>query len=189
MRKITILAGFPALASVVSFLYFATEALPQGTAANQTKSIVTATTAFLNSLSPEQREKILFPFVLEKTATAAKFARTDGGRGPGGPGAGGNGPGGGARGPGDPGRGGGGSGGDRKGPGGGPGGGAGFGFVGEQYGKAVWSNYPVSDVPRPGLTLGSLSPAQRESETHMMQVLLSAKGYQKVLETMGSDQA
>jgi Protein of unknown function (DUF3500) len=188
MRKITILAGFPALALVVSFLYFATEALPQGTAANQTNSIVTATTAFLNSLSPEQREKILFPFVLEKTATAAKFART-GGRGPGGPGAGGNGPGGGARGPGDPGRGGGGSGGDRKGPGGGPGGGAGFGFVGEQYGKAVWSNYPVSDVPRPGLTLGSLSPAQRESETQMMQVLLSAKGYQKVLETMGSDQA
>jgi hypothetical protein len=189
MRKITILAGFPALALVVSFLYFATEALPQGTAANQTKSIVTATTAFLNSLSPEQREKILFPFVPEKTATAAKFARTGGGRGPGGPEAGGNGPGGGARGPADPGRGGGGSGGDRKGPGGGPGGGAGFGFVGEQYGKAVWSNYPVSDVPRPGLTLGSLSPAQRESETHMMQVLLSAKGYQKVLETMGSDQA
>jgi hypothetical protein len=188
MRKITILAGVPALALVVSFLYFATEALPQGTAANQTKSIVTATTAFLNSLSPEQHEKILFPFVPEKMATAAKFARTGGGRGPGGPGGGGNGPGGGARGSGDPGRGGRGAG-DHKGPGGGPEGGAGFGFVGEQYGKAVWSNYPVSDVPRPGLTLGSLSPAQRESETHMMQVLLSAKGYQKVLETMGSDQA
>jgi hypothetical protein len=189
MRKITILAGFPALALVISFLYFATEALPQGTAANQTKSIVNATTTFLNSLSPEQREKILFPFVPEKTATAAKFARTGGGRGLGGPGGGGNGPGGGARSPGDPGRGGGGPGGDPKGPGGGPGGGGGFGFVGEQYGQAVWSNYPVSDVPRPGLTLGSLSPAQRESETHMMQVLLSSKGYQKVLETMGSDQA
>jgi hypothetical protein len=193
MRQITIFNRVPALALVALCLYFATAASPQGTAANQTKSVVTATAAFLNSLNPEQREKIQFPFTPEKTATAAKFARTGGGRGPGGPVGGGNGPGGVARGSSDPGRGGGGPGEDRKGPGGGPGGGpgmgAGFGFVGEQYGKAVWSNYPVSDVPRPGLTLGSLSPAQREAETHMMQVLLSAKGYQKVLETMGSDQA
>jgi hypothetical protein len=35
------------------------------------------------------------------------------------------------------------------------------GFVGEQYGKAIWSNFPVSDVPRPGLQLGSLNSAQR----------------------------
>lgn len=168
---------------------FAGTASSQSTTASQTKSVVAATNAFLNSLSPEQREKVLFPFIPEKTAKAAKFARTGGGRGPG---AGGNGPGGPGRGPGDPGRGGP-PGGDRKGPGGGPGGGAGMGpgggFVGEQYGKAVWSNYPVSDVPRPGVTLGSLSPAQREAETKMMQVLLSPKGYQKVLETMGSDQA
>ena len=171
MRKITILASVPALALAAFSVYFATAAPPQDTAANQTKSIVSATTAFLNSLSPTQREKIQFPFIPEKTATAAKFARAGGGRGPGG----------------------GGPGGDRKGPGGGPGGGPGmgpgFGFVGEQYGKAVWSNYPVSDVPRPGLTLGSLSPAQRDLAMHMMQVLLSSKGYQKVLETMGSDQA
>jgi hypothetical protein len=39
------------------------------------------------------------------------------------------------------------------------------------------------------LTLGSLSAAQRDAATHMLQVLLSAKGYQKVLEVMGSDQA
>jgi hypothetical protein len=161
MRKITILAWVPALTLAAFGMYFATAAAPQGTAANQTKSVVTVTTSFLNSLSPEQREKIQFPFTPEKTATAAKFARTGGGRGPGG----------------------GGPGGDRKGPGGG------FGFIGEQYGKAVWSNYPVSDVPRPGLTLGSLSPEQRDAAMHMMQVLLSPKGYQKVLETMGSDQA
>jgi hypothetical protein len=67
--------------------------------------------------------------------------------------------------------------------------GPGGGFVGEQYGQAVWSNFPVSDVPRPGLTLGSLSAAQREAAMHMMQVVLSPKGYQKILEIMGSDQA
>jgi hypothetical protein len=147
MRKITIFAWVPALALVAFCMYSATAASPQGTAANQTKSIVTATTAFLNSLSPAQREKVQFSFTPEKTATSAKFARAGGGRGPGG------------------------------------------GFVGEQYGKAVWSNYPVSDVPRPGLTLGSLSATQRDVAMHLMQVLLSAKGYQKVLETMGSDQA
>ena len=27
-------------------------------------------------------------------------------------------------------------------------------FTGEQYGDAMWSNFPVSDVPRPGLRLG-----------------------------------
>lgn len=61
-------------------------------------------------------------------------------------------------------------------------------FVGEQYGQAVWSNFPVSDVPRPGLTLGSLSAAQREATMHLLQVLLSPKGYGKVLDIMGSDQ-
>ena len=66
--------------------------------------------------------------------------------------------------------------------------GPGGAFVGEQYGHAVWSNFPVSDVPRPGLTLGSLSTAQRDAVTHLLQILLSAKGYQKVIEIMGSDQ-
>jgi hypothetical protein len=42
----------------------------------------------------------------------------------------------------------------------------------------VWSNFPVGDVPRPCLTLGSLSTAQRDAAMHMMQVLLSPKGYQ-----------
>jgi hypothetical protein len=36
-------------------------------------------------------------------------------------------------------------------------------FVGEQYGQAMWSDLPVSDVPRPGLRLGSLSAAQRDA--------------------------
>jgi hypothetical protein len=63
------------------------------------------------------------------------------------------------------------------------------GFAGEKYGEAVWSNYPVSDVPRPGLRLGTLNAAQRDTAMHALQVLLSPKGYQKVLNIMGSDQA
>jgi hypothetical protein len=76
--------------------------------------------------------------------------------------------------------------------GGPPGGGKGGqfpGFIGEQYGQAVWSNYPVSDVPRPGLKLGSLTIPQREAAMKMLQALLSTKGYEKVLQIMGSDQA
>jgi hypothetical protein len=63
------------------------------------------------------------------------------------------------------------------------------GFVGEKYGEAVWSNYPVSDVPRPGLRLGSLNATQRDAVRRALQVLLSPKGYQKALDIMGSDQA
>lgn len=62
-------------------------------------------------------------------------------------------------------------------------------FVGEQFGQSMWSNYPVSDVPRPGLRLGSLTPAQRAAAMQLLQMLLSPKGYQKVLQIMGSDEA
>ena len=61
-------------------------------------------------------------------------------------------------------------------------------FVGEQYGQAVWSNYPVSDVPRPGLTIGSLSAAQRAAAMNVLKVILSPEGYQKVIDIMDSDQ-
>lgn len=182
MNKTKIFAWAPVLTVAVLCLYFSARATPQTTTAGQTKAIIAATTTFLNSLSAAQREKIQFSFTPQKTATAARFARSGGpggrggandqagrgfndGRGPG------NGPSGG------PGRG--------RGPGMGPGG----GFIGEQYGQAVWSNFPVSDVPRPGLNLGSLSAAQRDAAMHMMQVVLSSKGYQKVLDIMGSDQA
>jgi hypothetical protein len=148
----------------------------------QTKTIVLATEAFLTSLSVEQRAKIAFRFIPQKAAVAAKFSRTNMPGGPGGPPKGnenkndkpqgwGNG----------------------MGPHGGPpGGGKGGqfpGFIGEQYGQAVWSNYPVSDVPRPGLKLGSLTIPQREAAMKMLQALLSTKGYEKVLQIMGSDQA
>ena len=135
-------------------------AISPTTPTDQTADIVKATTAFLNILDTAQRAKILFPFSRGKTAVAAKFQRTGQPGGPGGPG-----------GKGDSGRG--------QFP----------GFAGEQYGQAVWSNYPVSDVPRPGIRLGSLNPTQRAAAMHMLQQLLSDKGYEKVQEIMGSDQA
>ena len=168
-----------------------TETVAQTPANVQTQTIVAAATAFLDSLSPEQLGKVRFPFAPQETATLARFRRTGGG--PGGPGGPSGGPGDQGPPPGphrdhDD---------DRPhdrdaGPGGGPGKGPSMGpfggFVGEQYGQAVWSNYPVSDVPRPGLQLGSLSDAQRDAAMRLLQVLLSSKGYQKVLDTMGSDQ-
>ncbi len=144
------------------------------------QAVVVAADAFLNTLSAELRSKVQFPFVPQKHATMATFARSGGpAGGPGGRGDAG------ARGDagrqGDPGR---------QAPSGGPGGPGGFaGFVGEKYGEAVWSNFPVSDVPRPGVKIGDLSTGQRTALLHLLQVLLSANGYQKVLDIMGSDQA
>ncbi len=148
MNRVKILAWAPAIAFAALCMYFAAGATPQTTTGGQTKAIVTATTAFLTTLSTAEREKVHFPFTPQKTATAARFARSNAGPGPGGV----VGPHGAPGGPGGP--------GGRQGPGGGPGMGPPGGFVGEQYGQAVRSNFPVSDVPRPGLPLGSLSTAQ-----------------------------
>jgi Protein of unknown function (DUF3500) len=166
--------GFVALAG-----YFAMSGNTAAQAAvdSQTQAVVTAANAFLNTLTADQRQKVQFPFSPQKTASAAKFSRSGPagrpvgtpppqspqGRDHGGP--------------------------LGQGPGGGPGMGPPGGFVGEKYGDAVWSNYPVSDVPRPGLQIGSLSAGQRTAAMHLLQVLLSPGGYQKVLEIMGSDQA
>ena len=150
-------------------------AIAEAAVGAQTQVIVTAATAFLSSLSADERRKVQFAFTPQKAATAARFTRA---KGPGGAG-------GGAKSMGGPGT----PPGGEQGPGKGPGMGAGGGFVGEQYGQAVRSNYPVSDVPRPGLHLGNLNSAQRDALMHLLQVALSPKGYQKVLDIMGSDQA
>jgi hypothetical protein len=141
--------------------------------AAQTQAIVKATTTFLNSLSAEQRSKVEFEFVYQKTATASRGSLSGGPRG----GAGGRQ---GGRPQGD-------SGMRQNIPQGGRGRGGG-GVGGEQYGKDVWSNFPVSFVPRPGLTLGSLTTAQRNAAMNMLKELLSAAGYKKAIEIMGSDQ-
>src|SRR5690349_19809618 len=156
-------------------LYLANRTVAQTSRGAQTEAVVEATRSFLDSLSPAQREKVQFPFTAQKTATLARFARSGGAGGPAGGGRPGDRGGGdkqAGRGPDD----GGAPGGSRgRRPGMGPGG----GFVGEKYGEAVWSNYPVSDVPRPGLQLGSLSESQRTAAMHLLQVVLSPMGYQK----------
>jgi hypothetical protein len=88
----------------------------------QPQAIVTATTAFLDSLSADQRVQVQFTFTPQQTASAAHFTGGPNNR---------------------------------------------IAFVGEQYGQAVWSNFPVSDVSRPGLTLGSLSAEERNAAIHL----------------------
>jgi hypothetical protein len=116
MNKTNLLASALTVAALCGYFGWAGNApgaTTQAAAGANTQAIVTATTAFLNSLSADQRNKVQFPFTPQKTA-AARFKGGMNGQ---------------------------------------------MNFVGEQYGKAVWSNFPVSDVPRPGLRLGSLSPA------------------------------
>jgi hypothetical protein len=192
MSRLAPLAFVSALVCVASFGFFgrtgkAASAVPPTPADAQVQNVVAATMAFLNSLSTTQRENVQFTFAAQKTATAARFSRAGMGGKQGGPGGGPvNDP---SMRQANPGQ----QSGPRPGNGGAPGGGPGMGppggFIGEQYGQAVWSNYPVSDVPRPGLRLGNLSPAQRDAAMHLLQVALSPKGYQKILDIMGSDEA
>jgi hypothetical protein len=163
------------------------------TAQARTAAVVAAADAFLATLDAGQRGKVQFDFDPHQAPAAARFARSPppGGRPPGGPDEppAGPGPGPGAKDGGDA-HAAAGNGHPPGGPaGGGPGMGPGGDFVGERYGQAVWSNYPVSDVPRPGLALGSLDATQRAAAMHLLQTLLSPQGYRKVLDIMGSDQA
>jgi len=176
MRKILLLVSASMVSAVGLCGFFGVRhAMAKSTAEAQTKAVAAAATEFLNSLSAEQRAKVQFAFLPQKAATAAKFARKfqPGGNGMDG------------KGPGGP---------PPQGPSGasphvgGPGMGPMGGFVGEKYGESVWSNYPVSDVPRPGLQLGSLTAAQRDAAMRLLQLALSSKGYHKVLEIMGADQ-
>lgn len=64
-----------------------------------------------------------------------------------------------------------------------------FFFVGEQYGKAVWSNFPISDVPRPGLRLGNMSVEEQTATMNLLRTALSDRGYSKVQDIMDADQA
>jgi hypothetical protein len=51
-------------------------AIAKITADAQTQAAATAMTAFLNSLSADQRKKVQFPFTPQKTATVARFSRS-----------------------------------------------------------------------------------------------------------------
>lgn len=176
MPKIVMLACALSVGALCGFLgvVHPTAKNPQHEdAAAQTKQVEQAATAFLNTLSTEQRQKVTFDFTPKKSAVIAPFHRTsDGGVAPGAPTASA-----GMKSPAGP---------PQENP---PGGGQHMGppgdFVGEQYGKAVWSNYPVSDVLRPGLRLGSLTAIQRDAVMRLLQTMLSPMGYQKVLDIIG----
>jgi hypothetical protein len=106
-------------------------AMQSSLASEQSESIRTAASRFVRTLASKRQARIIYPFPSHQTPTMAKFAREGGPVGP--PGR--------SGGPGNPG-----------GPGGsgGPGGLGGFAFVGEKYGQAIWTNFPVSDVPGRG---------------------------------------
>ena len=147
----------------------------------QTRVIVAAANNFLNALSADQRKTMQFEFLRPKVATATQFDMSNMRRGSGGS-SNGHPPGNGdtTHRPEDRNN-------QRPASGNGPSGSR--PASGEQYGKAVWSNFPISITPRPGIELGSLSTKQRQAATALLQVLLSTQGYEKVQEIMGSDQA
>ena len=153
-------------------------AMKSSAASEQSEAIRTAASRFVRTLAPERQARIIYAFPSHETPTIARFTREGGLGGPGGP------PGSGAHegGPGGP----GGSGGGPGGPGGAP---SSFAFVGEKYGQAIWTNFPVSDVPRPGLRMGGLTVAERNAAHGLLKAVLSPMGYQKVLDIMAADQA
>ena len=61
--------------------------------------------------------------------------------------------------------------------------------AGEKFGDAVWTNFPVDIVHRPGLRMGELTAAERDAAHGLLQAVLSPIGYQKVLDIMAADQA
>lgn len=144
-------------------------AMKPSPASQQSEAIRTAASRFVQTLTSERQTRVLYPFPSKATPAIAKFTRQgDPGGGP-------------DRGPGGP----GGPGGGPGGPGGGPGG---FAFIGEKYGQSMWTNFPVSDVPRPGLRMGELTKTERDAAHALLKTVLSPMGYQKVQNIMAADQ-
>ena len=162
---------------------------PSGALSGEAESIRTAAGHFLNTLETGRRDRVLFPFPKGQSPTAVGF-----GHRPGGPG-----------GPGRP---------DHvrhdflfdtdgnpqpetgrdHGPGGIPPGGpngphqGGPPAAGEKFGDAVWTNFPIDNVPRTGLRTGELTASEREAMHGLLRVVLSPMGYRKVLDIMAADQ-
>ncbi len=161
----------------------------QTSSLEKSEAIRMAALKFLQTLSPDRRDGVTFGFPLHETPTAIGFGGMGGGPGGhGGPTSGpsdrrfdrgpdnGHGPDGGPYG------------GMGGGPGGGPGGGQSRPAAGEKYGQAVWTNFPVNIVHRPGLRMGQLTAAERDAAHGLLKVVLSPMGYQKVLDIMAADQ-
>jgi hypothetical protein len=54
--------------------------------------------------------------------------------------------------------------------------------------KAKWSNFPVGMVPRGGVRLGDLTPAQRTAAMALLSTAFSGEGYRKVVEIVHGDE-
>src|SRR5689334_14335606 len=54
----------------------------------------------------------------------------------------------------------------------------------DQEQRKRWSNLPITMVPRAGLSLKDLSPAQRSSAMTLLSSLLSRRGFEKVQQIM-----
>ncbi len=62
-----------------------------------------------------------------------------------------------------------------------------FAFDDEKQ-RATWSNLPVSFVPRGGISLKEMSPAQRSAAMALVSSALSRKGFEKVQQIMVGDE-
>ena len=165
--------------------------------AEQAETIRSAALQFLQTLAPERRDRVTFAFPKGQSPTAIGFGPMLGrSGGPGGrdqqhhdvsfdtdghvlanPGPDKNSGPGGGRGPHDD-----------HGPHGGPGGDHSRPAAGEKYGQAVWTNFPVNIVPRPGVRMGEFTVAERKAAHGLLRVVLSPMGYQKLLDIMAADQ-
>ena len=62
-----------------------------------------------------------------------------------------------------------------------------FAFDDKQQ-RARWSNFPVAVVPRSGISLKDMTPAQRSAAMTLLSSALSRRGYEKVQEIMEGDE-
>jgi hypothetical protein len=54
--------------------------------------------------------------------------------------------------------------------------------------RARWSNFPVNMVPRGGISLKDMTPAQRTAAMKLLSTVLSQRGYEKVQQIMQGDE-
>jgi hypothetical protein len=62
-----------------------------------------------------------------------------------------------------------------------------YAFNDEQQ-RARWSNLPTAFIPRGGISLKQMNPAQRASAMSLLSAVLSEKGYEKVQQIMEGDE-
>ena len=58
----------------------------------------------------------------------------------------------------------------------------------DQEQRQRWSNFPISIVPRAGLSLGEMNPAQRAAAMALVSSALSQRGFEKVQQIMDGDE-